>query len=261
MSAYRNKSQSWQAGWPDQPPSYPAGDGYRPRYQRRKRHRGLKALIVIVVVLAAAFVGADQFARGYAQKMIAQKVQSSSHLASAPSVSIKGWPFLTQVAARNIGQIDLSERNVRESTLDITSINATALGVHIDSAYTGATIATINGTALITFSSLVSATGAKGVTLSDDPSGGPNTAKISVGQLHGVASVTQSGPASISVKAQSLNGIPLAMLGSLGDYTINVPHLPMGMSVTGLSVTPQGIAIKVTAHNTTLSGGGSSLGG
>lgn len=217
--------------------------------------------MVFLVVLGVAFVAVDQFARSYAQNMIATKIQSSSHLQSKPSVSIKGWPFLAQVAARNIGEIDLSARNVRESTLDVSAINAKALGVHINSAYNGATIATINGTALITFSSLVSATGAKGVTLSDDPSGGPNTAKMSVGQLNGVAAVTRSGPASISVKAQSLNGIPVTALGSLGDYTINVPHLPMGMSVTGLSVTPQGIAIKVTAHDTTLSSGGSSFGG
>lgn len=263
--------RSQQGGWPEQPPQYSRGqrapgygyeqgswEGGYPSRPPRRRRRGCgcgTALLVTLVVLAVAFVIIDQVARHYAQNRIASQIVSSGFPVK-PDVSIKGWPFLTQVLGHEIGQIDLSASNVRESTLDITSIKATATGVHLSSGYNSATIDTINGTGLITFSSLVAATGASGVTISADPSGGPNTAKISAGPLSGTASVTQSGPSSISVRAQSLNGIPGSALGQLGDYNINVPHLPAGLTVSGVSVQNQGVSIRISAHDTTLSGSG-----
>jgi hypothetical protein len=209
----------------------------------------------VAIVLAGILAVGDQVARTYAQNKIADKIASAG-LPVKPSVSIRGWPFLTQVLAHDVRRIDVSARSVREGTLDIASINATALGTHINSSFNGATIDTITGTALVTFPSLVAATGASGVTISADPAAGPDAAKISAGPLSGVASVTRSGPSSISVRAQSLGGIPGSALGSLGDYTLNVPHLPMGASVTGVSVRSQGVSIQISARNTTLSGSG-----
>lgn len=264
MSAYRNQSHSSQGGWPEQPPPYPPGargsrsweGAYPPgRVPRRRRRRGLTALVVTLVVLLGVFAIGDQVARSYAQNMIATKATSAG-FPVRPSVSIKGWPFLTQVAARDVREVDLSAQNVRESTLDIARLNATALGVHINSGYNSATIDTITGTGLITFSALTEATGASGVTISADPSGGPHSAKISAGPLSGTASVSVSGPSSISVHAESLGGIPASALGQLPGYTIDVPHLPMGMRVTGVSVQSQGVSIQVSAHDTTLSGSG-----
>jgi hypothetical protein len=206
-------------------------------------------------VLIVAFVIADQVARTYAQNMIAAKATSAGFPVT-PSVSIKGWPFLTQVATRDVGQVDLSAQNVRESSLSIQSLNATATGVHISSGYDGATIGSITGTGLVSFSALTQATGASGVTLSADPSGGPHSLKISEGPGSGTASVSVNGPSSISIHAESLGGIPASALGQLPGYTVNVPHLPMGMAVSGVSVTPQGVSIQVSAHDTTLSGTG-----
>ena len=51
---------------------------------------------MLVVLLAIAGIG-DQVAKAYAQNDIAQQVQSAG-LSAKPSVNIKGWPFLTQVA-------------------------------------------------------------------------------------------------------------------------------------------------------------------
>lgn len=269
MSEYPNQSRMSRGGWPEQPPEYSRGprgsrrsrgsaawDGDYPQRPARRRRRGFgcgAALLVTVILVAVILAIADQLARTYAQNKIADKIVSAG-MPVKPSVSIKGWPFLTQIAARDVGRIDVSAQNVRESTLNIASINATALGAHINSQYNGATIDTITGTALVTFPSLVAATGAKGVTISADPSAGPNAAKVSAGPLSGVATVKQSGPSSISIRADSLDGIPASALGSLGDYTLNVPHLPMGASVTGVSVQSQGISIHISAHHTTLSG-------
>ena len=203
-------------------------------------------------MLAVIFVVGDQVARSYAQNMLASKIQSDGFPVK-PTVSIKGWPFLTQVAARDVRTIDISASDVQEGKLDISSINATASGVHLNSSFNGATIDSITGTGLITFSSVASAAGAQGVTISADPSAGPDIAKVSAGPLNTTAKVVQTGASRITVQVQSVEGIPASVIGGLPDYTIDVPNLPVGLQITGVSVTSQGVEIQISAHNTTLS--------
>jgi hypothetical protein len=221
--------------------------------RRRRRRRGWIALAVTLVVLAVLFVVGDQIAKSYAQNMIATKLESSSGLTTKPSVTIEGFPFLTQVAAHDIRTVDISASNVQADKLDITNIKATATGVHLNSSFSGATIDHISGTALISFASLVNATGAQGVTVTADPSGGPDAANVSFGPLTATAQITQTGPSQITVRVDSLDGISPSQLGLLSDYKIDVPPLPAGLQVQGVSVTHQGIVIKVAAQNTTLS--------
>jgi hypothetical protein len=220
--------------------------------RRRRRGRGWIALFVTLVILGVLFVVGDQVAKAYAQNMIASKVQSDGFPVK-PSVTIQGFPFLTQVAAHDIGTIDMSANNVQEGQLDISSIQATATGVHINSSFNGATIDHISGTALITFSSIVNAAGAQGVTISADPSAGPNAANVSAGPLTATAQVVRSGASKIGVRMESLSGIPASAIGSLPNYTINVPKLPAGLAIQGISVTNQGVSVNISAQNTTLS--------
>lgn len=249
-----------QDGWPEQPPRYsssrdrswqdPASQW--PTLPRRRRGRGWIALLVILVILGVLFVVADQAAKAYAQNMIASKIQSSG-FPTKPSVTIQGFPFLTQVAAHDIRIIDMSANNVQEGRLDISSVQATATGVHINSSFNGATIDHISGTALITFSSIVNAAGAQGITISADPSAGPNAASVSAGPLTATAQVVRSGASQVSVRMESPAGIPASVIGSLPNYTFNVPKLPAGLQLQRVSVTNQGIRIDISAQNTTLS--------
>jgi hypothetical protein len=267
---YPDQSQP-RNGWPEQPPLYspngggswqdsPSGAGpwrdpawQRPAPRRRRRGRGWIALLVTLVILGVLFVVVDRVAKAYAQNMIASKIQSEG-LSTKPSVVIQGFPFLTQVAEHDIRTIDMSANNVQEGKLDISSFQATATGVHINSSFNGATIDHISGTALITFPSVVSAVGApQGITLSADPSAGPNAASVSAGPLTATAQVVRSGANQIGVRIQSLAGISASAVGLRSSYTLNVPELPAGLQIQGVSVTNQGISINVAAQNTTLS--------
>jgi len=243
-----------QDGWPQQPPQYTARPGGQPGYRPRRRRRGRWwiAALVLLAVLAVLFVIADQVARAYAQNVIAGKLQSSSGLPAKPSVTIEGFPFLTQVAAHDIGAIDLSASDVQAGKLDISSVKAKATGVHLNSSFNGATIDQITGTALIPFDALANAAGARGVTITADPSGGPNVAKVSAGPLTATAQLVQTGPNRITVRMESVNGIAATTIGSLPNYTIQVPKLPAGLQVRGVSVTDQGIIVGVSAQHTSL---------
>jgi len=168
-------------------------------------------------------------------------------------VTIEGFPFLTQVLSHDVGRIDISASDVPAGTIDISSVKATATGVHLSSSFNSATIDHISGTALVTFSSLISATGAHDVTISADPAAGPNAATVSAGPISAPATVTQTGPNKITVKMGGLGAIAASFIGQLPDYTITVPKLPMGLRLEGVSVAARGIVIKVAARHTTLS--------
>jgi LmeA-like phospholipid-binding len=221
--------------------------------RRRRRGRGWIALLITLVVLAVVFVIGDQVAKGYAQNMIAGKLQSQAGLPAKPAVTIEGWPFLTQVAAHDIRTVDISATDVQAGKLVISSVKATATGVHLNSSFNGGTIDHISGTALITFPSLVSAAGAQGVTIAADPARGPNAATVSLGPFSTTATATQTGPNKITIKIASLSGIAASIIGQLPNYTFTVPKLPAGLQLQGVSVTSQGLVIKVAAHDTTLS--------
>jgi LmeA-like phospholipid-binding len=277
VDVYPNQPRS-QGGWPDQPPQYserpgedeagsgsaPYGSGApgtqrqggRPLRPRRRRGRGWIALLVVLVVLAVLFVIGDQVAKAYAQNTIASKIQSSSGMSAKPSVTIEGFPFLTQVAAHDVRVIDLSANNVPAGKFDISSVKAKATGVHLNSSFSGATIDQINGTALITFASLEQGLGVQGVaTISADPADGPNAVKLSAGAIGSVTGkVEQTAPDQVMIQMGSLSGLASLLNGAVPvqTQTITIPKLPMGLVVHSVSVTSQGIVATASAQHTTL---------
>ena len=236
---------------------YQAGRGYRggppPRMRRRRRRWPWITLIVIILLL----VGADRAAAAYAENQMASQFQSSLNLSGKPSVTIQGFPFLTQVAARDFKTVNISASNETAGTggvLEIASLTAVVHDMHIHGT-NSATLGQFNASALVTFSALGKAGGIpQGITLSAD---GPNTIKanISVGPLSdtAVAQVTQTGSSQINVKIIDAGGIPTDLLGNLANFTVSLPKLPAGVKIQGVSVTQQGLDVTASGQNVTVS--------
>ena len=234
----------------------PAAHGYQGppgRVRRRRRKWPLITLIVIVLVLVVG----DRVANAYTENQMASQFQSSLELSGKPHVTIQGFPFLTQLAGRDLRTVDITASNETAGPggqLEIASLNATLHGLHING-LNSATIDQFNASALITFTALGKAGGIpQGITLSAD---GPNQVKanISIGPLSdtAVAQVTQSGAGQINVKIIDAGGIPTSVLGSLANFSFSIPKLPAGVSIHSVSVTQQGVLITANGHNTTLS--------
>jgi hypothetical protein len=210
-------------------------------------------LIVIVLILVVA----DRAANAYTEDQMASQVQSSLELSGKPHVTIQGFPFLTQLAARDFRTVDITASDETAGTggqLEIASLNATLHGMHING-LNSATIDQFNASALVTFTALAKVGGIpQGITLSPD---GPNQVKanISIGPISetAVAQVTQSGDSQINVKIIDAGDIPLSFLGSLANFSFSIPKLPAGVSIQSVSVTQQGVLITAIGHNTTLS--------
>jgi hypothetical protein len=264
-------------GWPAQPPADGAGQGgygqadygngpgsydqatygqaAPPRRRRRKRWPIVLAVLV-VLILAILGIG-DQVAKAVAQNTIAQKIQSSG-LSAKPSVSIEGWPFLTQLAAKDIKVIDISGNNETASGSKVAfNFTAKATGVHLSSLSSGAsaTVDNINGQAVLPFSSVATLLPISGVTLSPDPSKGPNAIQADLGIAGSVTGTVQlSGPSKIVVSLNGATGLA-SILGSASgqSYTIDIPQLPAGLVVRSVRVNSQGIVATASATHTTLS--------
>ena len=222
--------------------------------RRGRRHRGLTITAIAVVVLLILLVVADRVAAGIAENEVANRIKSQGFPVK-PKVTISGFPFLTQLAARDFQQMNITADNVTEGPLDIASINATLHGVHINSGFNGATVDQVNGTALVTFAGLSHAAGVgDGITLSNAGNGDVK-ASIDLGFVSGnaLAQVTRAGPHQINVRFISFGGIPPNVLGPLQDFTISVPNLPAGMTIQNVSVTGQGLLISVAGTHTTFS--------
>jgi hypothetical protein len=243
-------------GTSQQPPTVMAR---QPRPRRRRR--GPAILLTTLVVIVVLLVVSDRVANAYTENRMASQVQTSLGLSGKPSVTIHGFPFWTQLAARDFNDVTMtasnetiSLKNAGNGTLEIKSLNATLHGLHFHG-LSSATADQFTATALITLTALAQVGGIpQGITLTPD---GANQVKatISLGPLSdtAVAQVSQSGGNQIHVEVIDAGGIPASALGNLADFTVTIPKLPAGVTIQGVSVTQQGVQVTLAGQNTPLS--------
>src|SRR6266566_7133415 len=219
-----------------------------PARQRRRSRAWLYVLIALVLLLVLLVI-ADRVSVAYAQNRMAQQIQGQG-LSSKPNVSIEGFPFLTQVLARDLGEVNITAPSVvSQGPLNIRNLAANLRGIHLNSSYNSGTVDHLTGTALISFGDLFGQ-GGPSVTVTA-VHGDEVTLKLDLDIFSGtaVARVTQVGADKIHVQVISASGIPVSVLGSMGDFTTTVPNLPLNMNVQSVSVSGQGVLIHVTGSN------------
>ena len=230
------------------------------RSPRRRGRRGRRWIIALVVVIAV-LVALDFAARAAAESVMASKIEQQG-LQHKPGVSIDGFPFLTQVASRDFQQVNLTAADQTEGPVTITSINATARNIKLNSyAFSSGTIASLSGTALISFSSLgntlTQEVGPLGTLLNGAglklTAAGPDEVKATLNLLVTTGSATwrvsrQSGDR-LNIRLVSSSGLPSSLLGSIQDITLQIPKLPLGLTIDSVQVTTAGVVGHVTGTN------------
>lgn len=99
------------------------------RVGRRRGRRWLITALVVVVLL----VGADFAARAVAEQVAATQFQKQGHLSTKPDVTIEGFPFLTQVATKDISDVHIGISNLQEGPVNFSSISASASAIKLKS--------------------------------------------------------------------------------------------------------------------------------
>jgi hypothetical protein len=233
------------------------------RAMRRPPRGGSRArryLLVIVIVIALLVV-LDFVARVVAQNIMATQIQKQG-LSKKPDVSIGGFPFLTQVASKNFQQVTISTTNLTEGPVTITKVNVVANGIRLKS-YSSAsgTVTSLSGTALISFASLGNTLSQQfgplgtvlngaGLNLTD---AGPNEVKASLNLLvtSGSATwrVTRLSGNQLHISLVGSSGLPPSLLGSIQSLTVQIPKLPLGLTIDSVNVTPSGVVGRVSGQN------------
>jgi hypothetical protein len=131
--------------------------------------RALRILLVVAVVLGGLFVAADRIAVNVAESEAAEKIRSSQGLTGAPEVSIRGFPFLTQIARKKLDEVDVRLDGVSTSaggrTITVTEMTAQLHNVRLAENFSSATADRASGRARISYADLSKAAG-DGVTVS-----------------------------------------------------------------------------------------------
>ncbi|WP_416976244.1 DUF2993 domain-containing protein [Streptomyces sp. T028] len=244
--------------------------------------RALRILLITVVVLGGLFVLADRLALHFAEGEAADKLRTSEGLATTPDVSIKGFPFLTQVVGGSLEDVEVgikdyeADTGVNGQSLRIDDLKADMKGVEFSGDYSSATAATASGTATVAYDELLKtakseetqvAPGltAKVVGLSD---GGNGKIKVTVeATVLGVklaepvsvlSTVTVEGD-TVRVHADSLpdfRGVTAAEneVRSITDFEQKIEGLPGGIRLDKVQAGKSGVEITVKGSNVRLAG-------
>jgi LmeA-like phospholipid-binding len=236
---------------------YPGAPGGPPPRRRRRSRRWTMTIFALIVVVILLVIG-DRVALAVAENDMADQFVSNG-LPVKPSVTIEGFPFLTQLVARDLRQVNISASNIPAGPVTITSAKGTLTGMHFNSSFNGATVDHMTVTLFVSFSALAGAGGLgnmAGITVTP---AGPDLLKITA-SVGGVlsdteeAKVTQTGPQQISVQVLNNGGALGGVLSSFGSFTFSLPKgVPASLRITGITLNAQGLTVTAAANDANLS--------
>ncbi|MFJ8938527.1 DUF2993 domain-containing protein [Streptomyces sp. NPDC102365] len=251
--------------------------------------RALRILLIVTIVLGGLFVIADRVAVGFAEDEAADRLKANENLSTTPDVSIKGFPFLTQVAGGELDEVQVGIKDYEADTsgaangtdadvpakIRIDNLTAHMRGVAFSGDYSSAKAATATGTATISYAELLKAAKAEpvdvatGVTaqvvgLSD---GGNGKIKVEVEAtvlgtklprpVSVLSSVSVKGD-NVMVNADSLPnlGVQLAedKVRLITDFQQKIDGLPGGIKLDKVEAAAKGVDIKVKGSDVSLVG-------
>jgi hypothetical protein len=61
--------------------------------------------------------------------------------------------------------------------------------------------------------------------------------------------VSRTASGDISIHLVNSSGLTSSLLSGLGNITIPLPHLPLGLTIQNIGVTPSGLVGTVTGHD------------
>ncbi|MFC9622609.1 DUF2993 domain-containing protein [Streptomyces sp. NPDC056930] len=228
--------------------------------------RALRILLVIAVVLSGIFVAVDRVAVYFVESEVEGRVQVTGATIGSTDVSIKGFPFLTQVAGDQLDEVDVEitgiETDANGRRIRISRMNAALHEVKLADGYSNATAARATGTAVISYEDLTKAAsdgvvveyGGNGkvkVTGTVDILGNPLSRSV-------LSTVTLVDGHTLKVHADKVPGEGIPGLEGLvrkkTDFEREVGGLPSGLKLQKIQPTADGLEISVTGTGVRLAG-------
>jgi LmeA-like phospholipid-binding len=221
----------------------------------------MRKFVILLLILVVVLVAADRISAYVAQRKVASRVAGTYSLPDPPTVTIQGFPFLTQVVAGHYSQVDVALSAVTAGGVEMRDLRARFTGVRAPLArLLGNGPGTVSAddaaaTALIPFAS-VSRRLPLGITLSPDGGAVKLSGKIgylgfevpvsAAVSLHVTATAIEISPRNVTVGGTV--PVPPGPLGSRLAIALPVHDLPMHLKVTSVRVTDGGFEVSASAR-------------
>jgi hypothetical protein len=249
--------------------------------------RALRIILILVVVFGGLFVAADRAAVYFAQGQVADKIRTSQGLSTTPTVSIKGFPFLTQVVGSSLDEVDVSlgslDATADGQTVKVTDVHAELRNVKIDSSFSSATADRASGSARVSYADLAR-TAPKGATIGyagaeraakgqvkvDGPASdvlegaGIPVPDVVAGALQGqnitvYCTVSLKGGDTAKFEAVEVKELPVPGLDEqiktlVDSYNLKIDGLPSSIALDKVAATEEGLQFSGTGTNVALAG-------
>ncbi|MEC4015671.1 LmeA family phospholipid-binding protein [Streptomyces sp. H27-D2] len=233
--------------------------------------RALRILIILAVVLGGLFVAADRIAVNFAESEAADKIQNTQGLTGAPDVSIKGFPFLTQVANGSLDEVDADLSGIQASSggrsLTITKMSAQLHDVAISNNFSSAVANRATGSGSISYADLSKAA-EEGVAVSYGGQDKAGTSQVKVTaratvlgrtlERNVVSTVSIVGGDTVKLHAEAVPGSEIPGLEKVIrekiDFERRIEGLPAGLKLDKVEATRDGIEVSVIGSNVELAG-------
>jgi len=226
--------------------------------------RGARRAVIAIVVLLALLIAADRISLVVAEGVAADSIKSSQHLDSTPSVSAKGFPFLTQLISGNYDEIDVKAHGLtvdpsgRQLRVDVVTV--VLHGVHVSHGYSVLQADRADATALIRYTDLsrtlgtsITYAGSGRVRASAGVTVGGVTLRGSVSARPDLTSSSTLSFADPQVSAAGIS-VPTALtntLSSIFQPTISLAALPFGLTFTAITATAAGVVAHLRGTHVT----------
>lgn len=230
---------------------------------RRRRRRWPIVLLVVLLVLVGLAVAADRIALSVAEDKAASALQSSQDLSHEPDVTVDGFPFLTQLAAGEFDEVDVTANDLAVGTAHDVQIKRVVVHLHnvrVSDGYSTFHVATATADGSMAYSELsrllrTPVHAGSGGRLVARPSvhllGNTFTGTVSaVVHASSAGGITFTDP-KVSVANVRLPAVVARALAAVFTRSISLAGLPFHVRVTGAQVTTDALVLKLAGRDLT----------
>jgi hypothetical protein len=224
----------------------------------------MRKLLVVLVLLGLAAVAADRVAHKLAADEAEQRLAAEG--LEEPAVTVRGFPFLTQLAAREFDDVDVTARLVRTGNGRARRVEAHGHDVRVPSGG-DVVVGRLEATGTVPYAEVERRLGRPGLSLSaagdgqvrlrsDVPVPGGTLAVTARGEVRVRGTRVRLVPAGLRLQSGgTVPGSVSALLRDRLSVRFQVPGLPDGVRVERVTAAASGFVVDVAGADLTLGSG------
>ncbi|MBR8744534.1 DUF2993 domain-containing protein [Nocardiopsis sp. MG754419] len=226
-----------------------------------------KFLVVFLILLAALVVVADIGARSFAQNTLAERLTQQMEMSEEPDVSIEGWAFLPQVLSGTYTEVNINADSATMSGVTVDQIEATASDVEapLSDLMSQPTVVAgeVDGSFVVPYS-YFNPYLPEGMTISTEDGEPRISGELALPERGVSTSVSSGGEFTVDGDVLSVTPVDIQIgdlpidvsdqVSGMLTFSAQVPELPLGLTVTDMEATSNGLRITGTGTDVPLMG-------